>query len=295
MDVLLVRSTVFALPSQRRVGAIVHDGASDLRLWPGRGPDSDLREAWGDGLQAALDAERDRLGGDPVPLGQPVRVHAGRLHCDFLLWLPTRGPEPGTVRQPAPDGETLEQAVSAALAFAAARDVERIAFPALGGGPGELDRRERLERIVRASHRYVERCGAEGRPLELEQVLVCDPNAALVREVQGQMRAIIREVLDPTGARTEEGARGARGAAGERKAARPGARRGSGRKRRLDEAALAHGRVAAQPYDMRRVYGTGDWIAHARFGLGRVEQVTPEGAIIVLFEGGEERKMVHAR
>jgi O-acetyl-ADP-ribose deacetylase (regulator of RNase III) len=293
MDVLLVRSTVFALPSQRRVGAIVHEGAADLRLWPGRGPDSDLREAWGDGLQGALEAERRRLGDGPVPLFQPVRLHPGRLHCDFLLWLPTRPPEPGTAREPAPDAEAIERAVQAALEFAAGRHVERIAFPALGWGPGELDRRERLERVVRASHRYAEQRVAAGQSPVLEQVLVCEPQGDIVRLVESRLRSILRGTVGPPEPKGEAPGRGtARRAAGGRgsRAARPG-----GRRRGLDPEALSHGRAVAEPYDMRRTYVAGDWVTHARFGLGRVEQVTPEGAILVLFEDGEQRKMVHAR
>jgi O-acetyl-ADP-ribose deacetylase (regulator of RNase III) len=290
MDVLLVRSTVFALPSQRRVGAIVHEGAADLRLWPGRGPDSDLREAWGEGLQAALDAERKRLGGDdPVPLHHPVRVHPGRLHCDFLLWVPTRPPEPGSTRAPAPDGDGIERAVQAALEFSAERSVERVAFPALGWGPGELDQRERLERVVRASHRYAESRTSRGLASVLEQVLVCEPQGALVRQVESRMRAMLRGTLDPAPRPAEAGEGGAKRARRTAGGRRPAARRG------LDPEALAHGRAVAEPYDMRRTYVLGDWLAHGRFGLGRVEQVTPEGAILVLFEDGEQRKMVHAR
>jgi len=46
---------------------------------------------------------------------------------------------------------------------------------------------------------------------------------------------------------------------------------------------------------MKRTYAAGEWLSHKKFGLGRVERVTPEGAIEVLFEDGAQKKMVHGR
>src|SRR5690606_24022160 len=154
MDVLLLTSSVFDIPSSRRVGAIVHDGAADLRLWPGPGWDRELNEAYGGGLSRALDSERAAPGRDRLALCEVLRVHPGRLHCDFLAWVATREPEPGATRQPAPDAAMLERAVLSVLEFVAARSVERVALPALGAGPGELPVHERLALVVRAAHAY---------------------------------------------------------------------------------------------------------------------------------------------
>lgn len=291
MDILLVRSSPFVLPSQRRVDAIVHEGSADLRLWPGRGPDSDLREVWGDGLQNALDVERERLGGE-VPLYQPVRVHPGRLHCDFLVWVPTRPAEPGVEREPAPDADGVSRAVHAVLEFVSERDVSRVAFPALGWGPGELPRLERLEHIVRAAHAFGEARYREGRPSGVDQVLVCEPQGAIVRDLERRVGAILRGTLEPApkGGASEKPSR--RTASGGGRKAAP---RRAARKRGLDPDEVASARPNAERYDMRRTYAAGDWMSHPRFGIGRVEQATPEGAILVLFEDGEQRKMVHGR
>ncbi|MFW6050231.1 MAG: hypothetical protein ACODAU_03605 [Myxococcota bacterium] len=288
MDVLLVRASPFVLPSQRRADAIVHEGAADMRLWPGPGPDSDLREAWGDGLQQTLTAERERLGVETVPLLRPVRVQPGRLHCDFLIWVATRPPERGTEREPAPDAEALERAVHGALEFAAERDVGRVAFPALGWGPRELPRVERLERIVRAAHAFGEARYGAGRPAGIDQVLVCEPQGEVMRELSRRVSAIVRGTVEAAPSDKPPSRR----AAGRTRST--GGRR-SARKPALDPDELARARLVAERYDMRCTYAAGDWLAHPKFGVGRVEQVTPEGAILVRFEDGEQRKMVHGR
>lgn len=287
MDVLIVRSSLYTLPSQQRVDAIVHDGSADLRLWPGRGPDSDLREVWGEGLQEALDTERQRLGGGPVPLYRPVRVQPGRLHCDFLVWVPTRPPEPGATREPAPDAQGVEQAVRAVLEFVADRDVGRVAFEALGAGLGELPVIDRLEHVVRASHRFFEERYREGRPAGVDQVLVCEPSGATVRELSRRVRSLVRETIDPqpTAPRPERA----------KSQARTGGGRRSPKRAKLGPDEVARAQSTAPRYDIHQTYVTGDWMLHPKFGAGRVEQVTPEGAIVVLFEDGEQRKMVHGR
>src|SRR5687768_741772 len=105
MDVSLLATSVYDLPSSRRVGAIVYDGTSDLRLWPGPGTDRLLLAAYGPTLQQALDAERAQVEGGLLPRGGMLRVHPGKLHCDMLVWIATRDPEPGTDRSPAPSKE----------------------------------------------------------------------------------------------------------------------------------------------------------------------------------------------
>jgi O-acetyl-ADP-ribose deacetylase (regulator of RNase III) len=290
MDVTLLTSAVFDIPSSRRVGAIVHDGTTDLRLWPGPGWDRELGSQYGDGLQRALDAERAALPGKELPIGEVVRVHPGRLHCDMLVWAATRPPEPGTARNPAPDAELLERTVDAVLAFVATRDVERVAFPALGVGPGELPVHERLAIIVRASHAYADRCFAAGRAPVVEEVLVCERSATAVSQARQKVRNLASSAApEPVrAAASSEPERRRRSAGGSRAATRP--KRGV-----LDRDEVAQQRATSDPYDRSRVYGVGQWMVHPKFGAGRVELVTQEGHIEVLFEDGQRRKMLHNR
>ncbi|MBX3249866.1 MAG: hypothetical protein KF901_21995, partial [Myxococcales bacterium] len=163
MEVTLVHRSVYGLPSNQRVGCIVYDGAADMQLWPGPGPDNELLEHYGDNLQQMLDTELRQIEGRLLAIPSVVRVHPGRLHCNFLAWVATREPEPGTERTPAPKAELITQAVLEAMRFAAARSVDRIAFAALGAGEGELPRAERLALVVRAAHAYQDECTREGR------------------------------------------------------------------------------------------------------------------------------------
>ena len=291
MDVTLLSSSVFDIPSSRRVGAIVHDGARDMRLWRGPGWDREVAEHWGGGLQDALKAERDKLGRD-LELGELVRVHPGRLHCDMLLWVATRDPEPGVERRPAPDAETLERVVHRALEFAASRSVERIAFPAIGEGPGELEPAERLAIVVRAAHDYEDRCFKAGRAPVVEEVLVCDPRPRAMSDARRSV-ARLASAASPEAAPTE--ATPAR-TTSRRRVASGGARtRRKPTAPKLPPDEVTRARVRADPYDRSRTYGAGDWFVHPKFGVGRVETVTQEGHIEVLFEDGQQRKMLHAR
>lgn len=287
MDVTLLSSSVFDIPSSRRVGAIVHDGTTDMRLWPGPGWDRELAELWGGGLQDALASERRTLGRD-LELGEVVRVHPGRLHCDMLVWVATRGPEPGVERQPAPDADLLGRAVRAALEFAASRSVERVAFPAVGEGPGELEPADRLALVVRAAHAYQEACFAAGKPAVVEEVLACDARGPVVAAARRQV-ARLATSAGPEPVRAEPAKPRRRVASGggrsRRRTAAP----------RLDPDAVTRARVAADPYDRSRTYAAGDYFVHPKFGVGRVEAVTQEGHIDVLFEDGQQRKMLHAR
>jgi hypothetical protein len=70
---------------------------------------------------------------------------------------------------------------------------------------------------------------------------------------------------------------------------------GSRGKPRLDEMDVARARASARPWDRAVRYGRGQWFVHVKFGAGRVEEVTPDGFIVCLFEDGETRKLIHAR
>jgi len=283
MDVTLLRSTVYDLPSKQRVGAIVYDGAADMQLWPGPGSDSDLDEAFGGDLQRALDTEIRRVEGRMLSVPSVIRVHPGRLHCDFLAWVATRPPEPGTERQPAPDAALIRRAVDAALRFVAERNVVRVAFGAFGGGPDELPRHERLVAIARAATAYHDTCIAEGRAPVVEEVLLCEPMGETYRKAAHQLRGEVHAAEPVPRPRPEPAPK-------KRRAARPG-----GRATRLDSDEVTRRRLTASPYSMKNTYATDDWFLHPKFGMGKVTAVTPEGAIEVLFEDGERRKLVHGR
>lgn len=294
MEVTLVHRSVYALPSNQRVGCIVYDGAADMQLWPGPGPDLELTEHYGDTLQRSLDTELRQVEGRLLPIPTVVRVHPGRLHCNFLAWVATRPPEPGTDRAAAPAAEVLQQAVLEALRFAALRSVERIAFPALGGGPGELPRAERLALIVRAAHTYQDECTKAGRAPVVEEVLVCESGPAF-REAKQKVAHL---------ARAEE--REARAAAAPPKpAAKKSSSGGSSRSRTaspvkhrapaLTPEEISRVKGSGERYDMRRTYGEGDFFVHPKFGVGKVVSVPEPNQMSCVFEDGSERKLVHAR
>lgn len=287
MDVLFLNTSVFDIPSSRRVDAIVHDGTSDLSLWPGPSHDRDLRIAYVDGLKEALDTERKQAGVEAFERFQVVRVHPGRLHCDFLAWVVTRDPEPGTERHAAPSKEDLKTAVTKVLEFVSTRDVQRVAFPALGDGPSELDPAERLEIICRAANDYHERCFAAGRPAGIEEVLICHPSTRVIGQAKRKVQRLARteEVAKPESAKP---------------ATKKRATKGTGRKRStgpaLDQDELARQRSLARPYTMRETYSVGEWFTHKKFGVGCVQEVlSGQGFVDVLFEDGSVKRLVHGR
>lgn len=299
MDILLIQASAYDLPTSRRVGVIAHDGAPDTRLWRGPGADRELAHAYGADLQSMLDRERSKMPGGELGIGDVMRLHPGRLHCDFLVWIATRGAEDAGRQAPAPDRATIEAAVRSVLEFVSERHVIRVAFPALGGGPGAIDDAERLAIIARACNQWHEERFASGRPSQIEEVLVCDPRLSVVTGARRQVASLVKvpanepRAVDPAGAAEKK-------PAGTRKVAGPkplGKRAAAAlaRKPRLEEGELGHARATAKPWDRTIRYQTGDWFVHAKFGVGRVQELTPEGFIVVLFEDGEIRKLIHAR
>jgi hypothetical protein len=87
---------------------------------------------------------------------------------------------------------------------------------------------------------------------------------------------------------------GERKPAGERKTGGTRASAAS-KKPRLDEAELGHARATARPWDRTVRYHAGSWFIHAKFGVGRVQEISPDGFAVILFEDGEIRKLIHAR
>ena len=289
MDILLAQAKPYALPTSRRVGVIVHDGTTDLRLWPGPGADRDLTEQYGPELTRVLDAERTRAGGS-VPIGTLIRLHPGRLHCDFLLWIATRGPEQKGYQAPAPDRETIAAAVRTAIDFASERNVIRIAVGALDTGPSAVDDTERLAIVARTVAVHAEDRSTRGLPSQIEEVIVCDERLSVVtaaRRMVGSLAKAPPPEKPLPGVPAPKAPRAA--PAGKKKV---GSTRG---KPRLDEMAVARARASAKPWDRAVRYGLGSWFVHVKFGAGRVEELTPDGFIVCLFEDGEIRKLIHDR
>jgi len=264
-----------------------------MRLWKGPGWDRELDRAWGGKLQKALDTERTKLGAKTLSLGEAIRVHKGRLHCDFLLWLATRPEEQGGERAPAPGVDALGKAVMEALAFVAERSVERVAFPALGAGPEEVDSAERLATIVRAANVYAEQCFSEGRSAVVEEVIVCEPNASVLWSAKRKVSSLVSGTapsVDEAPARSPF-----RKAPAKRRVTAARTRKKEPPKPVLSEQDIGTARATAGAYDMSRTYARGDSFIHPKFGVGRVFKVTQENAIEVVFEDRSIRKMVHGR
>lgn len=306
-----MNSLVYEIPTSRRVGALVYDGSADMRLFRGPGDDRELDRAWGGGLQKALDTERQQQGGEPLPLGAVIRVHYGRLHCNFLLWAVTTPAVPRTEIPTAPSQEAIHDAVVAALEFVAERSIERVAFPALGGGEGAATVEERLLTIARAAHAYAEARRSAGKSTVLEEVIICEPNGKTLRAVERKASEIVQRLNDGQsgtsgGSPFQKTSRASGSSATRGTSARSASARtstGGGRRPRkpvepppqLSAEEIKKGRAAAGPYETRRKYSEGDWIKHSKFGLGRVHAILEKRAMNVLFEDQSLRKMVHSR
>lgn len=289
MDLSLVQSNTYELPTSSRVGVIVHDGTTDLRLWPGPGPDRELLGAYGPDLPRVLESERNRAGGSLAP-GSLLRVIPGRLHCDFMLWVATRGPESQGTQAPAPSREIIEKAVSDVLEYVRERNVIRIAFPALGAGPGQLDDAERLAIIARACTKHYEGNLASGRATTIEEVVLSDPRLSVVTAARRQIGQIAKLAVE-----TPARAPAAAGPARPKAPKAPGASAAKRGQPRLDPNEVQRARAVARPWDRTVVYRDEDFFIHAKFGVGKVMSHTPDGFIVCLFEDGETRKLIHAR
>lgn len=284
VDITLVQAPVFKLPTAQRAAAIVYDGTTDMQLWRPPGPDRDLREAYGDGLQDALDKERERIG-DLEP-GTAVRLHPGKLHCNFLIWVAGR-PAHGDERpSAAPDIAAIEGLAKAALEFASERGVVRVAFPGLGAGRGEAENHERVAAVVRAANRFKEACFNAGRPAGIEEVLVCEASGASIAKAKRLVARLARSAaVEPTASKPRE----RRTTTSMRKPRVPKAPPGPS----ADEIERARG--FAEAYDRTHEYVPGEWLIHPNFGIGRVESADPERRIRIVFEGGAEKTLIHAR
>ncbi len=300
MDIFWANASALSLPSSQRVEVLVHDGASDLSLWPGPGPDRVLLDNYGPGLREALEVQRVKHGGK-LEVGDVIRVHAGKLHCNYLLWVASRGPEVRGEQSPAPDLNVIEKAVTRCLEMAASNGSVSVAFSSLGEGPGSRPAEERLAAIVRASHKYYETCVASGRAAKIEIVRVCDLRGgvtAAARRLVGRLAQTAPEVVArPMQATIGKPVRAA--SSGTRSASPAKSSTGRAAPRRnanvLDAGEVERKRASARAYDRFATYKEGDWFLHAKFGVGQVKRVAPEGSVDVLFEDASVKKMLHAR
>lgn len=300
MDILLLQASVLHLPSSKRASALVYDGTVDLGLWRPPGPDRDLWEAYGDELRAVLDKERKRLPGQVLPTNGVLRLHPGKLHCDFLLWVGGRPAHGETEAAAAPNIEQITEMTRKVIEFVAQHDVVRVAFPALGKGRGEVPVVDRMVAIVKAVAAYKEACFTAGRPAHIEEVIVCDPSSVNVskakRLVEKLAKAGYAEPAPAPAAATST--RAPRTSAAARSSSARSSE-GTGRKRgapKLNPDDVARARTRAPAYDRSHHYGESDFFIHPTFGVGQVKIVKhPERMVVVLFEDGQERTMIHAR
>jgi hypothetical protein len=288
VDILLLQASAVSLPSSKRASAIVYDGTSDLGLWRPLGPDRELWDAYGDELRSVLDKERKRLPDGLLPPTELLRLHPGKLHCDFLIWIGSRPPHGDTEPAAAPGIEAIEELTRLAIEFVAQHDVVRVAFPALGAGRGEAPASERMAAVVRAVSAYKEACFAAERPTHIEEVVVCDPSSANVAKTKRMVERLARaRYAEPAAARPKP-----RSAAAAKSGDAPARKRGAPRLRPED---IAAARARSAPYDRSRFYNEGEFFIHPTFGVGQVQVVKPELMVVVLFEHGEERTMIHGR
>jgi O-acetyl-ADP-ribose deacetylase (regulator of RNase III) len=294
VDITLLQASVLHLPSSKRASAIVYDGTQDLGLWRPPNPDRDLADAYGNALSDVLEKERKRLAGGELDMGGLLRLHPGKLHCDFLIWVASRPPHGQTSAAAAPTIDVVEDVTRRVIEFVAQQDVVRVAFPALGAGRGEAPAADRMAAIVRAVAAYKEACFAAERPTHIEEVIVCDASSANVAKAKRMVERLARTgyveaapVATPT--RSTSASSGSK---------RSPAKSGEGTRRKgskLRPEDIASARARSAPYDRSRNYIEGEFFIHPVFGVGQVQVVKPERMVVVLFENGEERTMIHSR
>jgi O-acetyl-ADP-ribose deacetylase (regulator of RNase III) len=293
MDVVLINAALYELPPSHRAGAIVYDGAVDLGLWRPPGPDRELLEAYGETLPDVLDKESAQLKGGALAIGQALRIHPGKLRCDYLIWVASRPEHGETDASAAPAAEAIERLVQGALELASKHNTSRVAFGALGAGPSAGDIAERMASVVRGADAFRAARLQRGAALAIEEVLVCAKSAADVAKARRLTARLARQTMAPVpvapGQRETTRAPAARKPAGTGAAKKP-------RGRKLDPNELAAARVRAAPYDRSRLYMTGEWFSHPAFGMGQVQLVLgPERMVTALFEDGQERRFIHGR
>jgi hypothetical protein len=298
VDIVLVNASVYGLPTSRRAGAIVYDGPTDLDLWRPPGPDRELLHVYGDSLTNALDRERKELPGRALSIGQALRVHAGKLHCDYMIWVASRPPHGDEEQAPAPAVQLLEQVAQSALELANKHHTTRVAFGVLGAGPGAGDGGDRLAALVRGANAFRSSLKASGRASSIEEVLVCSTSAADIAKARRSTEKLAKQDMTPVARPAQADAPRTRSSSGSGSKAASGTSRagsgGGGRgKKRLEPMRIEQARASAAPYNRARSYVVGEMLIHPKFGVGEIQSVLrAENMVMVLFEDGEERRLL---
>jgi O-acetyl-ADP-ribose deacetylase (regulator of RNase III) len=293
VDILLLQASVLNLPSSKRASAIIYDGTQDLGLWRPPNPDRDRSDAYGDDLRSVLEKERKRLPDGELAIGELLRLHPGKLHCDFLIWVASRPAHGNTEAAAAPSLEVVQDIARKVVEFVAQQDVVRVAFPALGAGRGEAPVADRMAAIVRAVAAYKEACFAAERPTHIEEVIVCDASSSNVSKAKRMVERLARTGFVEPAPAPKPAAPARERSSGARTSRTGEAPRRKGAKLRPEDVAMARTRAGA--YDRSHVYIEGEYFIHPTFGVGQVQVVKPERMVVVLFESGEERTMIHGR
>ncbi len=291
MDIVLLTANPFALPTSRRATAIVHDGTTDLRLWPGPSGDRELAFAYGE-LARVLEQEKGRLPDKTLPVGELLRMHPGKLHADYLLWVASRPPEVDAKRAPAPALEILRFVALAALRYASERQSSRLAFALLGEGPGAVKEAERMAAIARTCQEFIDEQVASGKPLGIEEVVICAPSSGVTAEARRLLGTSVKTVIAAEATPKPVAVKAVRAASTRKSAGAKGTRKHAPS---LSSDEVSSARAQSQPWDRMASYKSGQFFVHSKFGVGRVETHTLDGYVMVLFEDGETRKMIHAR
>ncbi|MBX7196394.1 MAG: hypothetical protein K1X94_30350, partial [Sandaracinaceae bacterium] len=182
----------------------------------------------------------------------------------------------------------------AVLDFVATGNGIRVAVPGIGAGPSAIGDAERIAIIARACSAHYEDCLANGRPNTIEEVLVCDPRLSVVTSARKLVSHIAKA---PAPEKPLPGAAPAKPERAPRASSPGGARKAPAhppKKHRLEDREIAYARAHGKPWDRATTYKTGDFFVHAKFGVGRVEETTIDHFIVVLFEDGETRRLIHA-
>src|SRR5262249_46516338 len=146
--------------------------------------DRDLLHAYGDSLTSVLAKERSQLARGKLEVGQALRVHPGKLRCDYLIWVASRGPHGETEPARAPALSEIEVLTRAALELACKHGTLRVAFGPLGAGRDAADAAERLAAVVRGADAFRAQRMQEGKSVPVEEVLVCAASAADVAKAR---------------------------------------------------------------------------------------------------------------
>lgn len=288
MDITLIQGSAFTLPTAQRASAIVFGGSQNLATWPGSPVDRELVGLYGPTLPQSLAGERSKLPSGQLEMGQVVRIHPGKLHCDFMVWAATRGAEENGYQGKAAGAEIITKAVLEALSFASQRTAVRLAISPIGAGRDELSESERLVLIVKACQQFEDQ-GYEGfKSSQLDEVVICSTSyqaitaaRASVKNVRTVMTALAKPEPKPKAKAASKASSG--------KAA-PKAKGIV-----LDPAQIASARSRGEMWDRSRRYGAGEWFVHSKFGAGKVLETLIGDFMKVAFEDGETREMIHNR